>query len=158
MSLDAQLNEDFIDLLDAFVAQGVEFLVVGAHALAANGIVRATGDLDVWVRPTLPNASRVVAALHLFGAPLAQHGVAEADFARAGTVYQMGLPPRRIDVLTELTGVDFESVWAGRFELVIHGHNVAFLGREALLVNKRATGREKDLLDVKLLERQGQPK
>ncbi len=153
MSLEAGLNQDFLDLLDAFVDSKVEFLVVGAHALAAHGVVRATGDLDIWVRPTPENAARVVAGLTSFGAPLAQHGVTQADFSRGGTVYQMGLPPRRVDVLTEITGVDFESGWAGRFELPVHGHRVAFLGHEALLVNKRATGREKDLLDVKLLER-----
>ena len=91
------------------------------------------------------------------GAPLAQHGVSEADFGVGGTVYQMGLPPRRVDVLTEISGVEFEPAWAGRFELTVHGHSVPFLGREALLTNKRAAGRDKDLLDVKLLERQGEP-
>jgi hypothetical protein len=153
VSVEAALNQDFLDLLEALRAARAEFLVVGAHALAAAGVVRATGDLDVWVRPSEENAARVVAALRRFGAPLAQHGVSEADFIRRGTVYQLGLPPRRIDLMTEISGVEFEAAWAGRFELTIQGHLVAFLGREALLANKRAAGRDKDLLDVQLLER-----
>ncbi len=152
MSVETGLNQDFLDVLEAFARAGVEFLVVGAHALAAHGIPRATGDLDVWVRPTEENAARVMAALAAFGAPLAMHGVVTADFAQPGTVYQMGLPPRRIDVLTQISGVDFEPAWATRTSVSIAGHPVGFLGRDALLVNKRAAGREKDLLDVKMLE------
>lgn len=154
MSVEAGLNPDFLDLLEAFSAAKVEFIVVGAHALAANGVVRSTGDLDVWVRPSAANAAKVVQALLVFGAPLAQHGVTEADFARAGTVYQMGLPPRRIDVLTQITGVGFDEAWPGRTSMPLRGSPVAFLGREALLRNKRAAARPKDLLDVDLLERQ----
>lgn len=112
MSTLEALNEDFVDVLRALCAEQVEFLVVGAHALAVHGVVRATGDLDLWVKPTVENAARVVRALLRFGAPLAHHHVDEADFARPGTVYQLGLPPRRIDVLTQPTGIDFEHAWA----------------------------------------------
>lgn len=153
MSVEAGLNPDFIDLLEAFNRAQVEFMVVGAHALAAHGVPRATGDLDVWVRPSPENASRVVTALTAFGAPLSQHQVTRDDFARPGTVYQMGLPPRRIDVLTQITGVAFDEAWPGRIELDLKDTRVAFLGREALLRNKRAAARPKDLLDVELLER-----
>ena len=154
MSVEGGLNPDFLDLLEAFSGANVEFIVVGAHALAAHGIVRATGDLDVWVRPTPENAARVVSALHAFGAPLTQHGVTEADFARPGTVYQMGLPPRRIDVLTQISGVDFADAWRERSLVTLRGAPVSFLGRASLLMNKRAAARPKDLLDVELLERQ----
>jgi hypothetical protein len=154
MSVEAGLNPDFLDLLEAFAKAQVEFIVVGAHALAAHGVVRATGDLDVWVRPSPENAARVVAGLTTFGAPLAQHGVSAADFAKGGTVYQMGLPPRRIDVLTQISGVDFAEAWPDRTVITLRGAPVAFLGREALLRNKRAAARPKDLLDVDLLERQ----
>lgn len=154
MTVEAGLNPDFLDLLAAFHRAGVEFIVVGAHALAANGVVRSTGDLDVWVRPSEENAKRVVAGLRDFGAPLAQHGVSDADFARPGAVYQMGLPPRRIDVLTQISGVEFAEAWAERALLPVQGVEVAFLGRTALLKNKRAAGRTKDLLDVELLERE----
>lgn len=153
MSVEAGLNPDFLDLLAAFSRTGVQFIVVGAHALAANGIVRSTGDLDVWVRPTAENASRVIAGLRDFGAPLAQHGLTEVDFTRAGTVYQMGLPPRRIDILTQISGVEFDEAWADQRSISVGGVPVAFLGRRALLKNKRAAGRAKDLLDVELLER-----
>lgn len=154
MSVEAGLNSDFLDLLEAFSEARVEFLVVGAHALAVHGIPRATGGLDVWVRPSPENAERVLAALRVFGAPIARHGVTETDFARAGTVYQLGLPPRRIDVLTHISGVDFEEAWAGRVDVSLRGHVIGFLGRDALLKNKRAAARPKDLADAELLERQ----
>jgi hypothetical protein len=148
------LNVDFADLLEALTDARVEFIVVGAHALAVHGITRATGDLDVLVRPTATNAERVLLALRAFGAPLVQHGVTEADFAVPGTVYQMGLPPRRIDLLTQISGVDFEEAWQGRAVVSVAGRSIAFLGRGALLKNKRAAARPKDLLDVELLEKQ----
>lgn len=154
MKVEGGLNPDFLDIIEAFSRAGVEFIVVGAHALAAHGIPRATGDLDLWVRPTADNAARVITGLTAFGAPLAQHGVTAADFARAGTVYQLGLPPRRIDVLTQITGVEFDEAWAARVVIPVRTVPVAFLGREALLRNKRAAARPKDLVDVELLERQ----
>lgn len=155
MSVEAGLNPDFLDLLEAFSRANVEFIVVGAHALAANGVVRSTGDLDVFVRPDPKNAVLVVKALRDFGAPLSQHGVTEVDFWRPGGVYQLGLPPRRIDVLTQISGVEFAEAWASRVFIALRGVPVGFLGREELLKNKRAAGRPKDLLDVELLERQG---
>jgi len=145
-------NPDFEDLLAALHAQNVQFLVVGAHALAAHGVPRATGDLDVWVRPEEANAGRVVAALNAFGAPLPAHGITARDFSTPGLVYQLGLPPRRIDLLTQLSGLEFDEAWPGRVVLEVAGEPVPFLGREALLKNKRATGRPKDLADAALLE------
>ena len=94
------MNFDFKDILAEFNAHNVEFIVVGAHALAAHGCVRATKDLDVWVRPDRENAVRVIQALQSFGAPL--HDVTEDDFAAPGTTFQIGLPPLRIDILTEI--------------------------------------------------------
>jgi hypothetical protein len=148
----APLNEDFLDLLLAFTSARVRFLVVGAHAMAVHGVPRATGDLDVWVCPTAENAQRVMNALEDFGAPFQEHGVKALDFETEGTVYQIGLPPRRIDLLTAVTGVEFEDAWAQRLEVRIAGVPIPFLGRRALIVNKRATGREKDLVDLHLLE------
>jgi hypothetical protein len=113
------MNQDFRDLLAEFNAHGVEYLVVGAHALAVHGYVRATKDLDVWIRPELGNARRVIAALAAFGAPL--HDLTEADLASPGTMFADQL--------------------------------VSILSRDDLLRNKRASGREQDLLDVKWLER-----
>jgi hypothetical protein len=152
LSPEAGLNEDFLDLLRALDAEKAEYVVVGAHALAVHGIPRATGDIDLFVRPSAGNAARVHRALLRFGAPLAAHAVTPAEFEQPEVVYQLGLPPRRIDLLTSISGVDFDEALRTAVVLEIAGLRVPFLGREALLTNKRAAGRDKDLLDVKLLE------
>ena len=153
MTPEQGLNQDFLDMLRALGDAGVEFLLVGAHAMAVHGVPRATGDIDLWVRPTPENARRVLLALRSFGAPVEAHGVGESDFAVEGTVYQLGLPPRRIDLLTQISGVGFEEGWTSRVEVTIAGRAVGVLGRDALLKNKRAAGRDKDLVDARLLER-----
>jgi hypothetical protein len=140
------MNRDFVDLLRAFVEADVRFLVVGAYALAIHGRPRATGDLDVWVDATPANAARVMRALAAFGAPLS--GVSEADFAAPGAVYQIGVAPGRIDVLTGLTGLTFADAWPGRLHRPFGEVEVDFIGREAFVRNKRATGRAKDLGDI----------
>lgn len=150
-------NEDFLDMLRAMVDASVEFVVVGAHALAVHGVPRATGDIDLFVRPTQANAARVMSALHEFGAPVEAHGVRETDFEVEGTVYQIGLPPRRIDILTQISGVSFEEAWRSRVAVKLDGREVGFLGKDALLANKRATGRDKDQVDIRLLEHQTKP-
>lgn len=146
------MNEDFRDILALLLEHGAEFVVVGAHALAVHGVARATGDIDLLVRPDPDNAARVCRALAAFGAPLAAHGVRAEDLAQEGTIYQLGLPPRRIDVLTRIDGVSFDEVWRTRDVRLADGLQVPFVGREALLRNKRAAGRPKDLADVALLE------
>jgi hypothetical protein len=147
------VNDDFLDMFTALLAAGVEFVVVGAHALAVHGVPRATGDIDIFVRPTAENAANVIAALEEFGAPVGAHGVTAEDFATPGTVYQLGLPPRRIDILTGISGVSFEEAWADRVEAEVgRGVVVSFLGRGALLRNKQAAGRDQDLVDARLLE------
>ena len=105
------------------------------------------------MRPDADNAERVLAALRRFGAPIAQHAITKRDFVQAGTVYQLGLPPRRIDLLTAITGVSFETAWATRIGTQLQGRPVGVLSRSALLTNKRATGRAKDLAEVELLEK-----
>lgn len=148
---DPELNDDFLDMLRCLLGAQVEFIVVGAHALAAHGIARATGDIDILVRPSRENAPRVFQALAAFGAPIAALQVSQSDFTTPGTVYQLGLPPRRIDLLTEITGVDFEEAWLSRLSARIGGLDLPVLGRDALIKNKSATGRAKDLLDVRAL-------
>ncbi len=145
------LNEDFLDILAALTDAGADFLVVGAHALAIHGVSRATGDLDVLVRASPENALRVYRALQDFGAPVHAHGLTTDDLATEGVVYQMGLPPRRIDILTRIDGVSFDEAWFGRELQVVEGLDIPFLGRAELLANKRTAGRPKDLLDVELL-------
>jgi len=145
-------NEDFDAMVDALQAEQVDFVVVGAHALAAHGIARATGDFDLLVRASPEGADRVLRALARFGAPIAQHGVTREDFETPGAVYQIGLPPRRIDLLTAISGVDFERAWSTRTEVSLHGRTLPVLGYDALLENKRAAGRPKDVLDAQMLE------
>ncbi len=151
VELKPQLFEDTRDLVDELKDASAEFIVVGAHAMAAHGVLRATGDFDIWVRPTLKNAERVVRALVAFGAPLSAHGVTAADLSKPDVVYQMGLPPRRIDVLTSIDGVSFEEAWQGRVRFEVDGVMLFVLGRAELLRNKLATGRAKDRLDARLL-------
>jgi hypothetical protein len=147
------VNPDFLDLLRALSAAEARFLVVGAYAVAFHAEPRATGDLDVWVEPTPENAPRVWSALADFGAPLSDLTV--DDLARPGIVFQMGLPPRRIDILTSITAVSFAQAWPERAEAESEGVRFALIGRQALLRNKRALGRLKDRLDVELLTRHG---
>lgn len=145
------MNRDFLDFLSALIAVEARFVVVGAHALAVHGMPRATGDMDVWVDRSAENASRVWRALETFGAPAAALGIRQSDLEAPDVVIQLGLPPRRIDVLTGITGVDFEEAWAGRVVHRLEELDVPFLGREALIRNKRAAGRLKDLGDLEAL-------
>ena len=146
-SLD-DLNSDFLDLLRALVDSGVEFVVVGAYALSFHGAPRASGDIDIFVKPSPDNAARVWRALLAFGAPLAAAGVVQSDFEKPDLVYQIGLPPRRIDVLTSISGVSFEEAWSSRAAASVQGRTVHFIGREMYLRNKLAAGRPKDLADA----------
>ena len=140
------MNPDFLDLLRAFTDADVRFMIVGAYALAVHGRPRATGDLDVWIDATPQNAPRVVQALTAFGAPAAE--ITEGDFARPGVVYQIGVPPGRIDILTELTGLTFAEAWPARLRRPFGELEVDFIDRDSFLRNKRATGRLKDLSDI----------
>lgn len=147
------MNRDFVEMLSALSEVGAEYIVVGAHAMAAHGVPRATGDLDIWVRPIPANARRVRDALARFGAPL--HDLTLEDLGRPDLVFQIGVPPARIDLLTSITGVSFEEAWQNRITVPIDDLRVAVLGREDFLRNKRAAGRPKDLADIALLEERG---
>jgi hypothetical protein len=147
------MNRDFRDLLAEFNVQGVDFLIVGAHALAAHGHIRATQDFDVWVRPEAENAKRVYRALQAFGAPL--QDLTEADLAIPGIVFQIGVDPIRIDVITATDGVEFTEAWANRMITKFDDQPASVLSREDLIRNKRAAGRTQDLADVERLEGRG---
>jgi len=144
------VNSDFKELLLAFNAHGVEYLIVGAHALAAYGHVRATKDLDVWVRPDRENAQRVLKGLSDFGAPLGD--LTADDLSKGGTIFQIGMPPLRIDVITEIDGVDFEDAWPDRLQTGFAGVPAFVISRRHLIRNKKAAGRLQDLADVEKLE------
>jgi hypothetical protein len=145
-----RLARDYAELLRAFIAHDVRFLLVGAYALGVHGRPRATGDLDLWVEPTPLNAQRTLTALRAFGAPLAD--LREADLHAPGVVFQIGVAPVRVDVLTSASGLEFPSAWARRVEARFDDVLVPVLGREDLIANKRATGRPQDLVDVASLE------
>ncbi len=145
------MNQDFVDLLREFSDHDVDFLVVGAHALAAHGHVRATKDLDLWIRPTAKNAARAYRALGAFGAPLT--GLEERDLATPGTVFQIGVPPVRIDILTRIDGVVFSKAWKEKVPATVGGVGVFVLSRAHLILNKKTAGRLQDLADVERLER-----
>ena len=147
------MNQDSRDVLLALLDAGARFLVVGAHAMAVHGVPRATGDLDVWVSPDRANSERVWRALLEFGAPVQQLGLSREDLETPGMVIQVGLPPRRIDFLTEATGLVFEEAWQNRTTHVVDSHEVPFVSRQDLVRNKRALGRPKDLADLDVLTR-----
>lgn len=138
------------ELLLTFNAHKVEYLIVGAHALAVYGHVRATKDLDVWVRPDRENASKVLKALSAFGAPLGD--LTLEDLIRAGTIFQIGVPPLRIDIITSIDGVDFTDAWPERLETTFGGASALIISRHHLITNKRAAARLQDLADVERLE------
>jgi hypothetical protein len=144
------LNPDFRDMLSAFIAEETEFLVVGAYALSAHGVPRATGDLDCWVARSRTNAARVLRALQHFGAPT--EALSLSDLQRENLVFQIGVEPNRIDVLTSIDGVEFNLAWRDRLVASIDGLAVPILSRHHLLANKRAVGRPQDIADVSLLE------
>jgi hypothetical protein len=144
------VNPDFVALLRELSTAEARFLVVGAYAVTLHARPRATGDLDLWIEATPANAARVFRALRTFGAPLKD--LREADLAQPDVVYQVGVPPRRIDLLTTLTGLSFTEAWAGRVAGRFGELEVPFIGREALIRNKRALGRPRDLADLELLE------
>jgi len=148
------VNDDFRDLLQALIDAGARFLVVGAHAMAVHGVPRATGDLDVWISPDPANSECVWQALMTFGAPVRELGVSRADLEAPGMVLQIGMPPRRIDLLTDASGLVFDEAWRNRTIYSLDSQEVPFLSRQDLVRNKKATGRSKDLADLDALEGQ----
>ena len=145
------LNSDYKDILQHLRRHDVKFLVVGAYAMGAHGYPRATGDFDLWVEATPGNAQRVYDALQAFGAPLSQ--LTSATFAQPGVVFQIGVPPCRIDLLTQIDGVEFSHAYAARQEIELDGVRIPLLSKNDLIKNKESTGRPKDRLDVEQLRR-----
>jgi hypothetical protein len=144
------LNPDYRDMLSALSEAGVEHMVVGAYALAYHGLPRATGDIDIWVRCTPQNAQRLWAALGAFGAPLGD--VTIEDLQTPGIVLQIGVAPRRIDLLTTIDGVEWDEAASAIEVAEIEGLRIPIIGKAHLIQNKQATGRPKDQLDIAMLE------
>ena len=144
------LNPDFRDIISAFHAEHVEFLIVGSYAVAAYGGERATADIDLWVKPSGENSERVMRALVRFGAPTSN--LSERDFQSDDLIFQMGRPPMRIDILTSIEAINFDEAWPERTDWIVDGVKLPVISRRHLLVNKRAVGRTKDLADIERLE------
>lgn len=144
------MNTDFLDMLSTLSEEGAEYLLVGAYALAVHGLPHATGDLGIWINTAPENRRRVWRALERFGTPL--HELKEEDLAADDLVFQIGLAPQRIDILTAIDGVDFEEARPERFDTVVAGQTVPVISREHLAQNKRASGRPQDLADLAWLE------
>lgn len=144
------MNRDFVEMLAALSEAKADFLVIGAHAVGVHATPRATGDLDLWVRPTNTNALRVWEACAKFGAPL--HDLTIDDLQADDVVYQIGIVPNRIDILTSVGGVTFDEAWPRRALVKLWGLTVPVIGRADLIASKRAAGRPRDLADVADLE------
>ncbi|MBI3621185.1 MAG: hypothetical protein HY208_03250 [Nitrospirae bacterium] len=140
---------DFSELLALFNAHHVDYLIVGAHALAYHGAPRYTGDLDILVRPDPENAGRILRALEEFG--FGSLGLTAEDFTAPDNVIQLGRAPVRVDLVTSITGVSWEQAAAGNVEALYGDLNVRYLGKKELIQNKRALGRKKDLADLEAL-------
>ena len=147
------LDKDLRELLALFNTTGVEFLVVGGHAVAFHGRPRLTDDLDLFVRPDLTNGERIVQALQQFG--FGSRELTPADFLADDRVIQLGRAPNRVDLLTRLYGVDFSDAWGRRVAARLDDAQVWIISREDLIKNKRETGLTQDLADVDFLERLG---
>lgn len=141
---------DFEEMLCKFESFGVRYLVVGAHAVMLYTEPRFTKDLDIFVEASPENGPRVYAALAEFGAPL--QSVSVEEFCAPEICFQIGVPPWRIDILTEVSGIDFATAWTGRVRAKFECIDVNYIGRDALMKNKHASGRPKDLLDAAELE------
>lgn len=142
-------NSDLKELFKIFNEESVEYLLVGAHAVAHYAEPRYTKDVDLWVAPSAENAARVWRALNRFTAPMA--GVSSEDFSRPDVVFQMGVPPNRIDILTGIDGIEFDEAWPNRIRTTYGGEPINILGKAELIRNKRASGRPQDLLDLQRL-------
>jgi len=145
-----ELAPDFDEFIASLTAHGVEFVVVGAYALAFHGAPRFTGDLDILVQPSLENAARVLEALEAFGFPVPD--LSPEAIADRHRMLEMGVPPVQIHLMSAISGVEWDEVWSDRVEGTLGRNRVSFLGRETFLRNKRAAGRLKDLADIDALE------
>ena len=147
----AKSTKDFEELLECLTRHGVEFVVVGAHALAHHAKPRYTKDLDLFVEPDRENGVRIVAALEEFG--FGGLGIVAEDFDRPGRILQLGTPPNRVDILTSIDGVSFAEAWQSRAEGLYGTARVAYIGYDALVRNKTAAARPQDLADLEILKR-----
>jgi hypothetical protein len=144
-----EIQRDFRDVLASFNAHKVDYIIVGAYALAFHGAPRYTGDIDIYIKPDPENAQRIMAALDEFGFGSVE--LSAADFERPDKIIQLGVPPVRVDMVTSITGVSWNDAFSGRVEGKYGDIPVHYIGREHFILNKRALGRKKDLADLEAL-------
>jgi hypothetical protein len=145
------LSNDLREFIRLLNAEAAEYLIVGAWALAFHGRPRYTGDMDILVRSDPANAARMMRVIEAFG--FGKTGITTGDFLREDYVIQLGVEPNRIDLLTGISGVEFDEAWQSRVAGELGGQTVGFLNRDLLIRNKLASGRDKDIADARLLER-----
>ncbi len=145
------LNEDYKEMLQLLLEERVDFIIVGAYALGAHGYPRATGDIDIWVKPDEDNSQRVYKTLARFGAPVDEIQI--GDFSVEGIIFQIGVIPRRIDIITQIDGVTYDEANKEKIIVEVEGLELPIISLDKLIKNKMSTGREKDELDIKLLRK-----
>ena len=145
------LNEDYKEMLSILSEEKVKYLVIGAFALSTYGYPRATGDIDIWVEANEENSRKVLKSLIRFGAPMDK--ISQDDFKTKGLIFQIGVAPRRIDITTLIDGVDFETAYPNRKDIIIENITVPVISLEDLIKNKQSKGRDKDILDLKMLKK-----
>ena len=144
-----EVQNDFKELLELFNKHRVEYLIVGGYAIAFHGAPRYTGDIDILVKAEHRNAEKIISALDDFG--FGSLGLQPADFEKPGMIVQLGVAPVRIDIVTSITGVSWESAYSNRVKGIYGDIAVDYLGREEMIANKRAIGRKKDLTDIEAI-------
>jgi len=145
------VEQDFIDFITLLNKYKVEYMIVGAHALAYHGRPRHTGDLDIWIKSSEKNAQKMLQVIAQFG--FASLGLKQEDFTRDNYVTQLGYPPLRIDILTAISGVEFDDAYANRINAEIDDLKTPFINIQDFIANKKASGRKKDLGDIEALKR-----
>ena len=145
------LNEDYKEMLQILLNNEVKFLVVGAYAMGAYGYPRATGDFDIWIEASPDNSRKIYKALSEFGASLSD--ITKDTFIKEGIIFQIGVAPRRIDIITHIDGVNFQEAYKSRKSVEIETLPIPFISKENLIKNKQSTGREKDSLDANYLKK-----
>lgn len=150
MVLIMRINQDFLEFIRLLNLNKVKYIIVGAYALSFYGRPRFTGDIDILISTKPENAARMIKVLEAFG--MGSLGLKQIDFETPGQIIQLGVAPRRIDIMTEITGVDFERAWLNKVEASLEGETVYYLGKEDYIANKKATGRARDLSDIEEIQ------
>ncbi len=145
------LAKDFEEFISLLNKHRVQYMIVGGYALAFHGKPRYTGDIDIWIGISEQNASRLLKVIKDFG--LASLGFVKEDFLKEGFISQIGRPPLRIDILNSIDGVDFDDAYNSVQIIELEELNVPYIGLGDFIKNKQATGRKKDLLDIKEIKK-----